>query len=93
MRIINKVIYCNHTEPLFPKSHYIKFNELVYFKRMQIMLIMIENQSHFQTVYRENMFFLWNFTAEKAKKKVAERKVFLLLVLDYWIMLTWVQNV
>lgn len=34
--IINKAGYCDHTNPLFIKSHAMKFNDLVYYKIMQI---------------------------------------------------------
>ena len=37
IRIINKVDYYAHTRPLFMKSQIMKFNDLVYYKIMQIM--------------------------------------------------------
>ena len=80
IRLINKVDFYEHTDPLFKKTHVMKFKDLVYYKTMQIMykaksnLLPVSIQRFFSTQETKyNLRDVCKFIVPRAKKEVKRR--------------------
>ena len=80
IRIINNADYYAHTEILFSNSHVMKYNDLFYYKIMQIMFRAkskmlpdsIQRFFPFFSQFRTVLIILGVFTIQKAKKGVID---------------------